>query len=171
MELRPYLFVSLFIFYIFSYLLSKIMGCFSGCLMSSASIQKLFCGVYSAFKCSFDEFVGEKVVSPSYSSAIFMSVHIERAHQLPITMNEKDPYQDPMSCNLKIFKIKEKSFSFSEEKRLPFANKQSIRWITLNISEATLEAKTWWKSALFLKRTDLQRQDKSSPKLCFKFQD
>ena len=40
------------------------------CLMSSAGIQKLFCGVYSAFKCSFDEFVGEKVVSPSYSSAI-----------------------------------------------------------------------------------------------------
>jgi len=47
------------------------MGCFSGCLMSSASIQKLFCGIYSAFKCSFDEFVGEKVFSPSYSSAIF----------------------------------------------------------------------------------------------------
>ena len=46
------------------------MGCFSGCLMSSASIQKLFCGIYSAFKCSFDEFVGEKVVSPSYSSII-----------------------------------------------------------------------------------------------------
>ena len=39
--------------------------------MSSASDQKLFCGVCSAFKCSFDEFVGEKVVSPSYSSAIF----------------------------------------------------------------------------------------------------
>ena len=51
--------------------LLKIMGCFSGCLMSSASIQKLFCGIYSGFKCSFDEFVGEKVVSPSYSSAIF----------------------------------------------------------------------------------------------------
>ena len=58
------------LFYIFSYLLSKTMGCFSGCLMSSAGIQKLFCGIYSAFKCSFDEFVGEKVVSPSYSSAI-----------------------------------------------------------------------------------------------------
>ena len=26
--------------------------------------------VYSTFKCSFDEFVGEKVFSPSYSSAI-----------------------------------------------------------------------------------------------------
>ena len=51
-------FVSLFIFYIFSYLFSKTMGCFSGCLMSSAGIQKLFCGIYSAFKCSFDEFVG-----------------------------------------------------------------------------------------------------------------
>jgi len=46
------------------------MSCFSGCLMSSASIQKLCCGIYSAFKCSFDEFVGEKVVSPSFSSAI-----------------------------------------------------------------------------------------------------
>ena len=46
------------------------MGCFSGCLMSSANIQKLFYGIYSAFKCSVDEFVGEKVVSPSYSSTI-----------------------------------------------------------------------------------------------------
>ena len=43
---------------------------FSGCLMSSASIQKLFYRIYSALKCSFDEFVGEKVVSSSYSSAI-----------------------------------------------------------------------------------------------------
>ena len=63
-------FVSLLIFYILSYRLLKTMGCFSGCLMSSASIQKLFCGIYSAFKCSFDEFVGEKVVFLSYSSAI-----------------------------------------------------------------------------------------------------
>ena len=46
------------------------MGCFSGCLMSSDGIQKLFCGIYSVLKCSFDEFVREKVVSPSYSSAI-----------------------------------------------------------------------------------------------------
>ena len=67
----PPSFVSCFVFYIFSYLLSKTMGCFSGCLMSSAGIQKLFCGIYSAFKCSFDEFVGEKVFSPSYSSTIF----------------------------------------------------------------------------------------------------
>ena len=59
-----------FVFYIFSYLLSKTMSCFSGCLMYSAGIQKLFCGIYSAFKCSFDEFVVEKVFSPSYSSAI-----------------------------------------------------------------------------------------------------
>ena len=68
----PSSFVSLFIFYILSYLLLKtaFLGCFSGCLMSSASDQKLFCEVCSAFKCSFDEFVGEKVVSTSYSSAI-----------------------------------------------------------------------------------------------------
>ena len=63
--------LSLFVSFIFfSYLLSKTMGCFSGFLMSSASIQKLFCGIYSAFECSFDEFLGEKVVSPSYSSTI-----------------------------------------------------------------------------------------------------
>ena len=67
----PTSFVSLFVFYIFSYLLSKTMGCFSGCLMSSASIQELFCGVCLALKCSFEEFVRDKVVSPSYSSAIF----------------------------------------------------------------------------------------------------
>ena len=39
-------------------------------VLNSAGIQKLFCGIYSTFKCSFDEFVGEKVFSPSYSSAI-----------------------------------------------------------------------------------------------------
>ena len=58
-------FVSLFIFYVLSYLLSKTMGYFSGCLMSSASDQKVFCEVCSAFNCSFDEFVGEKVISLS----------------------------------------------------------------------------------------------------------
>ena len=66
----PTYFVSLFIIYILPYLLLNTMGCISGCLTSSASIQKLFCGIFSAFKCSFDEFVGEKVVSPSYSSSI-----------------------------------------------------------------------------------------------------
>ena len=66
----PTSFVSFFVFYIFSYLLLKTMSWFSGCLMSSACIEKLFCGIYSAFKCSFDEFVGEKVVSLSCSSAI-----------------------------------------------------------------------------------------------------
>ena len=54
----PTSFVSLFIIYILSNLLSKTMGCLSGCPMSSASIQKLFCGICSASKCSFDEFVG-----------------------------------------------------------------------------------------------------------------
>ena len=68
----PSSFVSLFIFYILSHLLSKTMGCFSGRLMSSASDQKLFCEVCSVLNCSFNEFVGEKEVSPSYSSAILV---------------------------------------------------------------------------------------------------
>ena len=46
------------------------MGCLSGCLMSSTSIQKLFFGICSAFKCYFNELVCEKVVSLSYCSAI-----------------------------------------------------------------------------------------------------
>ena len=66
----PISFVSLFIFYILFYLLSKTMGYLSGCLVSSTRVQKLFCGICSAFKWSFHEFVGEKVVSPPYSSAI-----------------------------------------------------------------------------------------------------
>ena len=66
----PSSFVSLLVFYILSYLLLKTMGCFSARLITSASDQKLFCEVCSAFSCSFDEFVGEKVVSPSYSSTM-----------------------------------------------------------------------------------------------------
>ena len=66
----PTSFDSFFVFYIFSYLFLKTTSCFSGCLMSSAGIQKLFCGIYSASKCPFDESVEENVVSPSYSSAI-----------------------------------------------------------------------------------------------------
>ena len=73
----PTSFVSFFVFYIFSYLFLKTMVCFSGCLMSSASLQKLFCGFCSALKCSFEEFVREKVVFPSYSSTIFF-------HQSPL---------------------------------------------------------------------------------------
>ena len=58
--IRPSL-LSLFIFYILYYLFLKAMDCLYGYLVSFASIQKLFCGIFSAFK-SFDEFVGEKVV-------------------------------------------------------------------------------------------------------------
>ena len=71
MDLCPSLFcLSFYLLYFFSLPPFEDNGCLSGCLMSSVSIQKLFCGICSASKCSFDEFVGEKVVSPSYSSAI-----------------------------------------------------------------------------------------------------
>ena len=41
-------------------------------LGASTNIQKLFCGICLAFKWSLNEFVWENVVSPSYSSAIFL---------------------------------------------------------------------------------------------------
>ena len=66
----PNSFASLFVCYILSYLFSKRTGCLSGCLVSSASVQKLFHVSSSAFKWSFDIFVGDKVVSQSYSSTI-----------------------------------------------------------------------------------------------------
>ena len=69
-SLCPNSFVSLCIFYILSYLILKRMGCLSGCLVSSTSVQKLFCGMSSAFKWSFDEFVEVKVVFLSYFSAV-----------------------------------------------------------------------------------------------------
>ena len=46
----PNSFASLFVFFILSYLLSKRMCCLSGCLVSSTSVQKLFCRSCSAFK-------------------------------------------------------------------------------------------------------------------------
>ena len=69
-ELHPSLFCLFFCLLYFFLPPFEVLGCFSGCLMSSAGIQKLFSGIYLVFKCSFDEFVGEKVFSPSYSSAI-----------------------------------------------------------------------------------------------------
>ena len=71
-ELRRFKMVSLFlVFYISSYLLSKRMGCLYGCLVSSASVQKLFCG--SCSQHSNDLLMtlsGGKVVSPSCSSSM-----------------------------------------------------------------------------------------------------
>ena len=73
----PNSFVSLFIFYILSYLLLKTMGCLSGCLVSFASVHELFRGIFSVFKCSFDEFVGEKVVSLSYLSFFYNLLYVK----------------------------------------------------------------------------------------------
>ena len=63
------------------------MGCFSGRLMSAASDQKLFCKLCSPFCCSFDEFVEEKVISPSYSSAILTP-------PLNFFLREEDDYME-----------------------------------------------------------------------------
>ena len=87
MELPPYLLCLFFHLLYFSYLFLKTMIYFSGCLMSSASIQKLFYRIYSALKCSFDEFVGEKEVSSSYSSTV-LGPHLSLASlSIPLLMN------------------------------------------------------------------------------------
>ena len=107
MELCLYLFCLFFLsFMFFSYLLLKTMGCFSGCLMSSAGIQKLFCGIYSAFKCFFDEFMGEKVVSLSCSSAILglppgaKSITFEHSTLTIFNLGEKKELQTNLQLNI-----------------------------------------------------------------------
>ena len=83
MELLPSLFCLFFcLLYLFLPPFEDL-GCFSGCLMSSAGLQKLFYGIYSAFKCSFDEFMGEKVFSPSYSSAIYVYILLLSYQRFP----------------------------------------------------------------------------------------
>ena len=63
-------FVSLFCLYLLFYLIQRRLVCLSGYLWSPARIQKLLCGNCSTYRWSFDVFVGEKLVSLSYSSAI-----------------------------------------------------------------------------------------------------
>ena len=96
------------------------MGCFSGRLMSAASDQKLFCKLCSQFCCSFDEFVEEKVTSPSYSSAILTP---------PVIYFRKGAYArkrvivqslscvwlwDPMSCSILGFPVHHHLLEFAQ---------------------------------------------------------
>ena len=119
-DLCPYLFCLSFYLLYFVPPPFRDMGCLSGCLMSSASFQKLFCGICSAF-------VGEKVVSPSYSSAIlgpaphlkyfyhkifFSRVYV--THQDIIVHSsrlQKNKLVNPLNCFLTWFLLL--SFSFS----------------------------------------------------------
>ena len=58
------------------------LGCFSGCLMSSGSIHKLYCGIYSTFKCSFDEIVwgGKSSPRPTPQQSWLLSCGVWREH-------------------------------------------------------------------------------------------
>ena len=58
------------------------LGCFSGCLMSSGSIHKLYCGIYSTFKCSFDEIVwgGKSSPRPTPQQSWLLSCGVRREH-------------------------------------------------------------------------------------------
>ena len=70
MEVCPYLFC--LSFYLLYFFLTSFED--NGLLLWVPDVlcwhSEVVFGIYSAFKCSFDEFVGEKVVSLSYSSAI-----------------------------------------------------------------------------------------------------
>ena len=84
------------------------MDCFSGRLMSSASDQKLFCEVCSALNCSFDEFVGEKVVSPSYSSALGSSLDLHFIAAFVLSLNYCFTFNETVahSRESKVFEIR-----------------------------------------------------------------
>ena len=66
----PQIYCLSFCLYLSSYLIPKRLLCLSGYLVSSSSVQKLFCGSCSTCRWSFDVFVKEKMVSQSYSFTI-----------------------------------------------------------------------------------------------------
>lgn len=84
-----------------------------------------------------------------------MSVHIERDHQLPITINEKRPTPKHNIMWFKNPQDKERNPSVFQRKKLLIAIMQSRVWMALNLSRTTPETRTWWKNAFkILKRTD-----------------
>ena len=94
-------------YYIFSYLFLKPMICFAGCLMSSASIQKLFCGIYSALKYFFYEFLREKVVSPSFfchlsTELIFLKISLSSFQLLTHVWLFATPWIEARQASLSI---------------------------------------------------------------------
>ena len=69
-ELRPFLFCIFFLSFIFfPTSFRRQWAAFLGAWCSLPAFRSCFVE-FTVFKCSFDEFVGEKLVSPSYSSAI-----------------------------------------------------------------------------------------------------
>ena len=93
--------VSLFMFYILSYFLSKRMACLSGCLCPPPVFRSCFVEVAQHSRWSFDEFVGERVVSPFYSSTIlgppsYMSILIETGMS-PATPPNPSSHPQPFS--------------------------------------------------------------------------
>ena len=81
MELCPYLFCLSFVFYIFSYLLSKTMGCFSGCLMSSAAFRSCFVEFTQHLNVLLMNLWGRNqspLPIPLPSSKVFLNVHIKK---------------------------------------------------------------------------------------------
>ena len=111
------------------------MGCFSGCLMTSASNQKLFCEICSAFSCSFDEFVGEKVVSPSYSSAIFLSppsILFELLYDLCCSVTQLClTLCDPMDCSLPGSSVR------------GISQVRILEWVVISFSKGSSQPRDW----------------------------
>ena len=78
----PPSFVSFFLSFILFPTYFPRVGFFSGCLMSSGSIHKLYCGIYSTFKCSFDEIVwgGKSSPRPTPQQSWLLSCGVWREH-------------------------------------------------------------------------------------------
>ena len=77
----PTSFVSFFVFCIFSYLLSKTMGCFSGCLMSSAAFRSCFVEFTQRLNVLLMNLWGRNqspLPIPLPSSKVVLNVHIKK---------------------------------------------------------------------------------------------
>ena len=99
----PSLFFCLcFFFFLLPYPGTWGISCLLGSLRSSASIQYVFCRSCSTCRCIFDVFVGRKVISTSYSSAILKVLHTVFLYACEMIQKKKNPYSFRLSSNQRL---------------------------------------------------------------------
>ena len=105
--------------------------------MSSASDQKLFCEICSGFNCSFHEFVGEKVVSLAYSSAILAPpfYYYFKRLELVVSLSPSSPYPTILFIHfyyMFIVLVNPRIIMSTEKKILPWILKHFCHIVFIN---------------------------------------
>ena len=132
-------FVSVFFFYIFSYLLLKRLGCLSGLLVSSAMVQNLFCESWLAFKWSFDEC--EKGEWKSWLKLNIQKTKIMASNLITLWQMDGETVETVTDFILGVSKITYDDHSHEIKRRLLLGRKAMILDSILKSRDITLPTK------------------------------